>query len=133
YLIWMGIKLLRESSRSAPASAQALPDVARVGSARIFRDGFVVALLNPKTALFFAAFLPQFMSPDAPALSQSLSLGAVFVLIAGSTDLLYVLLASLLAPRLGNLGPARRHGQRLAGGAFIGLGVLAAFSERPAR
>lgn len=136
YLVWMGVKLLRESAGSAPATPGDELDpseMPRHSEARIFRDGFVVALLNPKTALFFAAFLPQFMWPDAPALAQSLSLGAVFVLIAGSTDLMYVLLASLLAPRMRKLGPARRHGQRLAGGAFIGLGVLAAFSERPAR
>lgn len=136
YLIWMGVKLLRESAGPAVHAQGADLDAATVprrSEARIFRDGFVVALLNPKTALFFAAFLPQFMSPDAPALTQSLSLGAVFVLIAGSTDLMYVLLASLLAPRMGNLGAARRHGQRLAGSAFIGLGLLAAFSERPAR
>lgn len=133
YLVWMGVKMWRESARPGGAQAldpQAAPMLATpVG--RVFRDGFVVALLNPKTALFFAAFLPQFMSPALPALTQSLSLGALFVLVAGSTDLGYVLLASLVAPRLRRAGAARRHGQRAAGSAFIGLGVLAAISGRP--
>ena len=46
---------------------------------RVFRDGFVVALLNPKTTLFFAAFLPQFMDAHASPLMQTLALGGVFV------------------------------------------------------
>ena len=52
----------------------------------MFRDGFVVALLNPKTALFFAAFLPQFIDPSGSPMMQSVLLGALFVLVAASTD-----------------------------------------------
>ena len=55
----------------------ALPQV--VCSRRIFRDGFVVALLNPKTAVFFAAFLPQFMSANVSPILQSATLGTLFV------------------------------------------------------
>jgi threonine/homoserine/homoserine lactone efflux protein len=133
YLVWMGVTLWREAGRGA-AGAASLPEVARRSNAQVFRDGFVVALLNPKTALFFAAFLPQFMTlGGAHPLAQSVALGGVFVLIAASTDVGYVLLASLIAPRLRGAVAARRHGQRLAGTAFIGLGVLAALSERPSR
>lgn len=128
YLIYMGVKMLR----SASAAPSATPAVQPLQHRRIFRDGFVVALLNPKTALFFAAFLPQFMTPNAPHFTQSLALGASFVAVAACTDLFYVMAASLVAPRIGQLGAHARWGQRAAGASFIGLGVLTAFSSRPA-
>lgn len=83
YLVWLGIKALRERPAT---TAVALP---QAPMRRIFRDGFVVALLNPKTAIFFAAFLPQFMSPGAPAMLQSMLLGSfislgLFTALAGS-------------------------------------------------
>lgn len=130
YLVYLGIRMWRTpaatSAEGARPPAQPL--------ARVFRDGFVVALLNPKTSLFFAAFLPQFMSPQGSALAQTLALGCVFVAIAGCTDLVYVLAASLVAPRLA--GSGGRHalwGNRLAGTSFIALGVLTALGSRPAQ
>lgn len=131
YLIVMGIRLLRSAGKGPVADSAS--SVAPLKRWLIFRDGFIVALLNPKTALFFAAFLPQFMTPNAPHLSQSLALGASFVLIAACTDLVYVLAASLVAPRIGRLGAQARWGQRAAGASFIGLGLLTAFSSRPGR
>lgn len=129
YLVWLGVRLWR----SAPAAQAAAPVVRAQPLRRVFRDGFVVALLNPKTSLFFAAFLPQFMDSHAGALVQSLALGSVFVGIACCTDLLYVLTASLVAPRLGR---ATRHavwGHRIAGTSFIGLGLLTALGAKPGR
>src|SRR6202008_1039485 len=75
YLIWLGIEAQRRKPAADPETA--LP-------ARIFRDGFVVALLNPKTAMFFAAFLPQFM--HSGAVLESVLLGVLFVAIAAVTD-----------------------------------------------
>jgi threonine/homoserine/homoserine lactone efflux protein len=129
YLIWMGVKMLRSADAADTTLKAEVPPLQR---RRIFRDGFVVALLNPKTALFFAAFLPQFMTPHAPHLAQSLALGASFVAVAACTDLFYVMAASLVASRIGQLGAHARWGQRAAGASFIGLGVLTAFSSRPA-
>ncbi len=128
YLVYMGVRMLR-----APAGrvANAAP-VATMQPLRIFRDGFLVALLNPKTALFFAAFLPQFMTAHANPLAQSLALGGIFCAVAACTDLLYVLAASLIAPRLGQLGAHARWGTRLAGMSFIGLGLLTVFSGKRA-
>jgi threonine/homoserine/homoserine lactone efflux protein len=120
YLIWLGVQMLRAKQDEAP-TAQPAP------GRRVFRDGFIVALLNPKTTLFFAAFLPQFLSPGAPAIAQSLFLGTFFVLMAGITDCLYVLAASSVAPALRS-GGSRRLGQRLGGGLFIGLGIFTALS-----
>jgi threonine/homoserine/homoserine lactone efflux protein len=81
YLVFLGLKALR----AKPAAAVAAPTI-QLSPARLFRDGFLVALLNPKTALFFAALLPQFIDPGASPLWQSLVLSCVFVAIAVCTD-----------------------------------------------
>jgi threonine/homoserine/homoserine lactone efflux protein len=100
--------------------------------ARVFRDGFLVAAFNPKTALFFAAFLPQFFASPDDAMAQALLLGAIFVLIAGVTDSLYALLAGSLAPMLGRGSGA--WARRAGGGVFVGLGLLTALTgTRPVR
>jgi threonine/homoserine/homoserine lactone efflux protein len=127
YLIWLGIKLLREGANSDAAAA---PIVVKAHIGRVFRDGVLVALLNPKTTIFFAAFLPQFMQPDAPALPQALLLGAIFVVVAATSDLVYVTLASWLAPRFaGGAARAGRYGRYASGGALIALGVASALAE----
>jgi len=84
--------------------------------------------VNPKTTIFFAAFLPQFMQPGVPALPQAMLLGAVFVLVAAATDLCYVLLATLLAPRFARAGAAPRWGRYASGGSMIALGVASAMA-----
>lgn len=130
YLVYLGVRLWR----AAPAiAAAATPQAPAQPLRRVFRDGFVVALLNPKTALFFAAFLPQFMDAQASPLTQTLALGGVFVAIAGCTDLIYVLTASLVAPRLNRAARHAVWGNRLAGTSFIGLGLLTALGTRPTR
>jgi threonine/homoserine/homoserine lactone efflux protein len=122
YLVYLGVQMLRADLGAVPAAA-ATP--ASVG--RVFRDGFVVALLNPKTTIFFAAFLPQFLGAGASPMVQSMALGALFVAIAAVTDSAYALAAGAVAPALrGSL--LRRSGRRLAGGMFIGLGVFAALA-----
>ncbi|HEX7060623.1 MAG TPA: LysE family translocator [Woeseiaceae bacterium] len=120
YLIWLGVRAVMGGG-SAPETT-ALP---RSGTGRVVRDGFFVALLNPKTAMFFAAFLPQFMSPGAQPLAQAALLGGLFVAIAMASDTLYVLAARTLAPLVRGAG---RTGRYLSGGVFIGLGLLTAFA-----
>ena len=129
YLVYLGIRMWR----AAPAIADGTPQAPVQPLRRVFRDGFVVALLNPKTTLFFAAFLPQFMDAHASPLLQTLSLGGVFVGVACCTDLIYVLTASLVAPRLNRAARHAVWGNRLAGTSFIGLGVLTAIGTRPTR
>jgi threonine/homoserine/homoserine lactone efflux protein len=121
YLVYLGVQMLRSSSTERPTAIPAAP------LRRVFREGFVVALLNPKTTVFLAAFLPQFLSPNAPPMFQSLVLGSLFVAIAAVTDSVYVLAAGAVAPVLRRSG-VRRIGQRLGGGVFIGLGVYAALA-----
>jgi len=129
YLFYLGIRMWRAASTPTEAAPQPKLQPLR----RVFRDGFVVALLNPKTTLFFAAFLPQFMDAHASPLLQTLALAGIFIGVACCTDLMYVLTASAIAPRLGG---ATRHavwGNRLAASSFIGLGVLTAMGVRPVR
>jgi len=121
YLVWLGIRALR-----APAGGAAKASFGDASLRRIFRDGFLVALLNPKTAIFFAAFLPQFMDPAASAPVQSIALGAVFVVIAGMTDTGYVLAASIVAPLLLRMRGAAAAGRYVTASAFIGLGIFTA-------
>ena len=120
YLLWLGIQALR-----SPGATTNTPrfDAPRLGA--IFRDGFLVALLNPKTALFFAAFLPQFIDPAGSAIAQSVALGALFVAIAASTDAAYVALAGSAAPALGRLGRGRGWVRGLSAATYFGLAGFA--------
>lgn len=123
YLVFIGLKtLLAKPAQARDAGVQ------RLALARIFRDGFWVALLNPKTAIFFAAFLPQFLNSVAPSVVQSLVLGAVFVLIAAGTDTLYVLAAARIAPAMAGVLRRASIGRYLTAIVFIGLGIYTACS-----
>ena len=128
YLIYLGIKALR--AKGSPVVAAS---VAAAPLWPVFRDGFVVALLNPKTAIFFTAFLPQFMAPNASggaALMQALALSALFVLMAVLTDAAYAFLAGLISTRLAKSKAAGGIARIMAGVSFIALGVFAALSGR---
>lgn len=127
YLIWLAVRTLRTPAPPRGGAAPELP------AQRVFRDGFLVALLNPKTALFFAAFLPQFVAPGASAI-QTPALAALFVAIAALTDTVYALTAGAVAPRLARTGSLRASGRWLGAGVYLGLGLFAAVSgSRPAR
>jgi threonine/homoserine/homoserine lactone efflux protein len=124
YLIAMGVqRLLRGSPHElAPSQPRELGPV--------FRQAIVVESLNPKTALFFLAFLPQFIDPSRPVAPQIALLGAVWIAVGLVSDGAYALLS-------GTLGDAMRRSSRfpaverfVAGGALIGLGVAAVFTGR---
>jgi threonine/homoserine/homoserine lactone efflux protein len=124
YLLYLGIKELRRGA-SAPEPGRRDDSPAH---SRAFRDGFLVALLNPKTALFFAAFLPQFVDPAGSPLAQSLSLSTIFVSIAACTDTLYVLAADAFGPKIVSLGGRASFGRYITGCSFIALGIFVACS-----
>jgi threonine/homoserine/homoserine lactone efflux protein len=124
YLIYLGVKTLR----AAPAAATASPSLKIERMSRVFRDGLIVALFNPKTAIFFAAFLPQFMNTNSRSALQSALLGTMFVAIAAATDSLYAVSAGMIAPRLVAAKNTRSLGKYLTGSAFIGIGLLTAFA-----
>jgi threonine/homoserine/homoserine lactone efflux protein len=121
YLIYLGVRLICGTARQAVTR---LPDPSP--SSRAFADGFLVALLNPKTAIFFAAFLPQFTSQQHALLPQSIRLGALFVAIALVTDAVYVLAAARMQSRLARLGGMTAAARYLAGGIFVSLGFAVA-------
>jgi threonine/homoserine/homoserine lactone efflux protein len=127
YLVFLGVKSLR-----AKPDAQVSAAADHASNLRLFADGFLVALLNPKTALFFAALLPQFINPDAPLLAQGLILACIFVSIAVCTDTIYVLAAAALAPRFSATSASRSVGRYVTAATFIGLGVYAAMAGRRA-
>jgi threonine/homoserine/homoserine lactone efflux protein len=121
YLVYVGVRTL--STTPAPIDA----DQPGVSARRAFSQGVVVNVLNPKVALFFLSFLPQFIHPDQgrPGL-QALVLGLVFVLLGFCTDSSYALLSSSLRDVLlrGRALPFVR--RWVAGTVFIGLGLVAA-------
>jgi threonine/homoserine/homoserine lactone efflux protein len=124
YLIYLGIQKLRE--RSAPEQVEQ-PQSATLR--QVFSQGVVVNLLNPKIALFFFAFLPQFVNPARGSVAvQSLLLGLLFVVMGIGSDSIYAMLAGTLRHWLrGNRAFLR--GQRyFAGGVYIALGVTTALS-----
>jgi threonine/homoserine/homoserine lactone efflux protein len=126
YLIYLGVRTLL-----APVPAAGV-DASDHRSLRcLFADGILVCVLNPKTGLFFLAFLPQFVEPGrGPVPQQVLVLGLVFLALAFLSDGTYALLAGCLRRRLGGRiaqGPLPRY---LSGGLYIGLGVSTALMGR---
>ncbi|HUF81823.1 MAG TPA: LysE family translocator [Burkholderiales bacterium] len=125
YLIYLGIQALRKVDAAAGDSSGSH----LVAASRIFIDGFAVALLNPKTALFFAAFLPQFLSGDVNPFAQSLALSALFVSSAAVTDTIYALTAARAARFLARRLMWRASTRYLTGSTLVGLGLFTAFSD----
>lgn len=124
YLIWLGFKKLFGPAQVADATA-VLP---RRSRARLFREGFIVNLLNPKTALFFLAFLPQFVEVERGHLAMQIAfLGMLFTAIGFVTDSFYALAAGTAGNWL-KRSPGYLKAERWVSGAvFIGLGLTAAF------
>ena len=95
--------------------------VVAASDGQLFRQGLLVDALNPKTAMFFVAFLPQFIEPAGDVALQTLALGLTFVALATLTDTAYALLAGTVTERL-----RTRDLSKVAGTAYIGLaGALA--------
>lgn len=127
YLIYLGVRMLLISS-----DREAIVTPTSAAPGRVFRDGFVIALLNPKTTVFFAAFLPQFFSPAAPAMLQGMVLGTLFVAIAAVTDIFYAVAAGTASQAL-HAGRLQRFFRQSAGGIFIGFGLFTALVDAQAR
>lgn len=125
YLVYLGVQALRGAGRSGGETEQR-------STGRVVRDGLAIATLNPKTALFFAAFVPQFVTPGPGATIQTLALSLLFVLMALTTDSAYALAASFLGDRISGV-KLKRTGRFVSGGVYIGLGALAAVGGGPAR
>jgi threonine/homoserine/homoserine lactone efflux protein len=127
YLVWVGLGMLRRRKAVTAAPAP-------IASRRVFWQGALTNALNPKVALFFLAFLPQFITPDAPGQAMAfLTLGALFDFGGTAVNIAVALLASGVRASLSRSGGGGRASawlQRAAGALFIGLGLKLAFSSR---
>ncbi|HEX9258147.1 MAG TPA: LysE family translocator [Acidimicrobiales bacterium] len=123
YLVYLGVRTLLTKPAHLPT---ALP---KVTARRAYAQGVVVNVLNPKTALFFLSFLPQFVDTDrGPVVTQTLVLGAVFILLAMCSDGAYAIAASAVRDVLLRSKTWLRVQRYVSGSVFVGLGLLAAMT-----
>lgn len=122
YLVWLGV----EAWRSAGRAGKQLEDSGR----RRFLRGLIVALSNPKTIVFFTAFLPQFVDPKLPAGPQLTAMCAASALMAAVTDSAWAVAAGL--GRAWLMKPERaKLLRRMSGGVLIGGGIWLTLARRP--
>lgn len=135
YLVWMGIKLLLArggASSIVPADVKAEP--VAVNLWRVFRQGFLTNVLNPKVALFFLAFVPQFIAPGTDdKVTAFLLLGLLFNVNSLPINFGYAWLAGWASRRVGAVQRAMHWMDRAAGVMFIGFGLRLAMSDNPSR
>ncbi|RFC64158.1 LysE family translocator [Fulvimarina endophytica] len=128
YLVYLGIKLWRapvSALAAEEAIGEAANDVPRERPLRIFLHTYVVTALNPKSIIFFVAFLPQFLDLSRPVLGQMVIFEATFLVLATLNAALYAMLAAMARRSIRRPG-VQRTVNRLAGSLMIGAGVLAA-------
>ena len=126
YLVWLGLKTIREARQTFEAKA------VTTGAARAFREGIVVEALNPKTAAFFLAFLPQFVDPSAgPVWLQFLVLGLISVALNTAVDVVVAMLASRARSIAVGRPAMLRRLRMAAGGLIAALGLALLFARRP--
>jgi len=127
YLIWLGVSLFRKRIEGDAV----LPAIERKSARRAFFESIAVEVLNPKTAIFFMAFLPQFIDTSAafPIWLQFVVLGTIVNLMFSSADITCVFLAGALIGRLRRSSRAQRLMQRAGGAVLVGLGVHVALQR----
>lgn len=118
YLIYLGVERWRRAEDLASPPREEL--------GRVFAQGFLTQLFNPKVAVFFVAFLPQFLNPAQPIAPQVALLGVIYIAIAVAVDATYVLGASALSRRIVQSRVAQRRTARAAAAGYFALGVAAA-------
>jgi threonine/homoserine/homoserine lactone efflux protein len=126
YLVWLGIGIIR-----GRLDAEALPHIGSKGARRAFVESIAVELFNPKAAIFFLAFLPQFVDPAAalPIWAQFLLLGTIVNLTFSSADLLTIFLTAAVLRGARRSGMAERIARLIGGSLLIGLGARLAVSR----
>ncbi|WP_407167183.1 LysE family translocator [Bradyrhizobium sp. ORS 111] len=126
YLVWLGLSLFRDRGGAKR------PDLAPLGVTRAFAQSVVVEILNPKTAIFFLAFLPQFVDASAslPVWAQLLALGTIVNLTFSLVDIVCVIFASAVMSNLRRSHRSQRIMQRIGGSILVALGARLAFQDR---
>lgn len=129
YLIYIGMRRLFSRADAPEPSSDAPLELPVRSLGRLYRDGFVVNVLNPKTALFFLAFLPQFVDASRGAVTSQIAfLGLLFTLMGLISDGLYALVAGTAGRWVKRNAHYLRWERYITGSVFIGLGFTAAFA-----
>jgi threonine/homoserine/homoserine lactone efflux protein len=131
YLVILGIQRMRSKESLASSSGAAVP---RATLAHVFGQGIVVNVLNPKTALFFFAFVPQFIDPArGHAAVQILSLGVLFACMGTTSDCIWAFFSSTVARALRANLRWTSNERYVSGGILISLGLVTAFAGHSAK
>ena len=131
YLVWLGLKAWRETGATPTASDTALPTAAR-DDGHVYLRSVLTGVLNPKVAVFFLAFLPQFVHPERGLVwLQFLLLGVLLSLIGFCNSSMLAFTIGRFGRRLSGKPGIARWRQRLIGTVFVGLGLRLALQQRP--
>lgn len=135
YLMWMGIRLLlAQGGGTAIVPNREIGEVVAVNLWRVYRHGFLTNVLNPKVALFFLAFVPQFIAPGTEhKVAAFLLLGLLFNLNSLPINFGYAWLAGWASHRVAAVQRTMHWMDRAAGLMFVGFGLRLAMTENPAR
>lgn len=127
YLIWLGIQALRSKGGIHASTEGASPK----SLARVYQQGVLIDVLNPKVAIFFLAFLPQFVEPGAGPVSAQLFLhGTLIIAVAALVEPPLIILGGRLTDYLSRNAQVSRWMDRGLGALFVGLGIKLAASDR---
>lgn len=133
YLVWLGLRTIRTARRETARALQGLEAAPPIGTARAFREGVVVEALNPKTAAFFLAFVPQFVDPARGNVAlQFAVLGVVSVVLNTLADIVVAYAAAGLRAGASARPRLIRSVREISGGAMVALGLGLALAKRPA-
>lgn len=133
YLVWLGLRTFRSARRDASAGLNGGFALPPIGPRRAFREGVLVEALNPKTAAFFLAFIPQFVDPaDAHVALQFMVLGFVSVALNTLADIVVAFAASGIRDGAAARPALIRRLREASGAAMIALGIGLALAKRPA-
>ena len=132
YLVWLGIGLCGSKGLKTEESDALVSTGESKSASRAFVASAMVEIFNPKTALFFLAFLPQFTDPSAalPVWAQLVILGTIVNIMFSSADVVCVLLSTQMMGLLNRSQAANRWAQRLGGSLLVGLGINLAVSRQ---
>ena len=134
YLVWLGLRTILSARKDAAAAAAGQARAVPLGTRRAFRDGVLVEALNPKTAAFFLAFVPQFVTPQAGHVAvQFAALGLISVLLNTAADVAVSFAAGAVRTGAAANPKLVRRLREASGAAMIALGLGLLIAERPAR
>ena len=132
YLAWIGLRTIMAARKDALAAAAGLAGAPPVGAKRAFREGVLVEALNPKTAAFFLAFVPQFVDPAAGSVAvQFAALGVISVALNTAADVAVAFAAGSVRSGMGARPGLIRRLRETSGAAMIALGLGLLLARRP--